>query len=102
MVGKILHDKNIQKVFCSSQQRCKDTLEIIQTQNPNFLELKTLFDDNLRECNYGKIEGMDENIIRTQLLLQGIDRRDPVTKFNLEIIDKLGGWSLSQFLTLRI
>jgi broad specificity phosphatase PhoE len=69
-VGKFLQDKNIQQIYCSPLQRSKDTL--------------TIYNDELRECNYGDIEGQDENLVRTQLLLQGIDRRDPSTKFNFK------------------
>jgi broad specificity phosphatase PhoE len=81
-VGKFLQDKSIGQIFCSPLQRAKDTLTIVRSQNPSFIDIETIYDDNLRECNYGKIEGMDEGIIRTQLLLQGIDRRDPETKFS--------------------
>jgi broad specificity phosphatase PhoE len=81
-VGKFLKGKSIGQIYCSPLQRAKDTLTIIRSQNPSFVGIETVYDNNLRECNYGKIEGMDENIIRTQLLLQGIDRRDPETKFS--------------------
>jgi broad specificity phosphatase PhoE len=83
-VGKFLQDKNIQQIYCSPLQRSKDTLTIIRSQNPNFIDIETIYNDELRECNYGDIEGQDENLVRTQLLLQGIDRRDPSTKFNFK------------------
>jgi broad specificity phosphatase PhoE len=81
-VGRFLQDKSIEQIYCSPLQRAKDTLTIIRSQNPDLIAIETIYDDKLKECNYGKIEGMDENIIRTQLLLQGIDRRDPETKFS--------------------
>jgi broad specificity phosphatase PhoE len=82
--GEFLKDKKIASVYCSPLKRCKDTLEIILNTYLDMDDLEVMIDDNLKECNYGKIEGMDEVIIRTQLLLQGIDRRDPETKFSFQ------------------
>ena len=84
LAGQFLQSKNIQQIYCSPLKRTTDTLEIIQKQNLELQDLKPIFDDNLKECNYGDIEGADEKLIQTSLLLQGIDRRDPHTKFNFK------------------
>jgi broad specificity phosphatase PhoE len=83
-IGQFLKDKNIQQIFCSPLKRSLDTLEIIKSISLELRSLKTIKDRNLMECNYGDIEGMDENLIRTSLLLQGIDRKDPEVKFNFK------------------
>jgi broad specificity phosphatase PhoE len=84
LAGQFLKDKCIEQIYSSPLKRVKDTLEIIRSESQELKALKPIFDDNLKECNYGDIEGMDENLIRTSLLLQGIDRKDPVIKFNFK------------------
>jgi broad specificity phosphatase PhoE len=81
-IGKFLQDKSIQRIYCSPLQRAKDTFTIIRSQNPELINIDVKYYDSLKECNYGDMEGQDENLIRTRLLLEGIDRRDPFTKFN--------------------
>jgi 2,3-bisphosphoglycerate-dependent phosphoglycerate mutase len=84
MAGQFLKDKNIEKIFCSPLKRVQDTLSLVKQEYVDLQKLTTILDDNLKECNYGDIEGMDENLIRTSLLLQGIDRKDPEVKFNFK------------------
>jgi broad specificity phosphatase PhoE len=84
LAGRFLKDKNIQQIYCSPLKRTKDTLNIIQNEILNLKSVQTIFDENLKECNYGDIEGMEEKLIRTSLLLQGIDRKDPEVKFNFK------------------
>ena len=84
LAGQFLQSKNIQQIYCSPLKRTKDTLEIIQKQSSALKNLKPTLEDSLKECNYGDIEGVDEKLIQTSLLLQGIDRRDPHTKFNFK------------------
>jgi broad specificity phosphatase PhoE len=84
IVGKFLKDIDVQRIYCSPLKRSLDTLEIIKSVSPELNQLNSLISDNLKECNYGDIEGADENLIRTSLLLQGIDRRDPNVKFNFK------------------
>jgi broad specificity phosphatase PhoE len=84
LAGQFLKDKYIQQIFCSPLKRVQDTLRIIIQQDISQKKLEPIADSNLKECNYGDIEGMDENLIRTSLLLQGIDRRDPNVKFNFK------------------
>jgi 2,3-bisphosphoglycerate-dependent phosphoglycerate mutase len=84
MAGKFLSDKHIQQIYCSPLKRVIDTLTIVQDQDEGLKQLNPILDDSLKECNYGNMEGIDENQIRTSLLLYGIDRRDPAVKFNFK------------------
>jgi broad specificity phosphatase PhoE len=84
LVGRFLKDKIIEQIYCSPLKRSQDTLVTIQKEGLELELIQPIFDDNLKECSYGDIEGMDENVIRTSLLLQGIDRRDPSVKFNFK------------------
>lgn len=86
LVGDFFRNKSIDQIYCSPLQRCRDTLKIIQnTSLPSDLSIK--YDDRLKECNYGDIDGADERLIQTQLLLQGIDRKDPEIKFNFKFFN---------------
>lgn len=84
LAGQFLKDQSIGQIYCSPLKRVKDTLEIIKKESKELKELDPIFNENLKECNYGDIEGMDEKLIRTNLLLQGIDRKDPETKLNFK------------------
>jgi broad specificity phosphatase PhoE len=84
LVGQFLKNKNIKQIYCSPLNRSLDTMEIIKSVSPDLNQLNYIIDHNLKECNYGDAEGVDENLIRTGLLLQGIDRRDPSVKFNFK------------------
>jgi broad specificity phosphatase PhoE len=84
LAGQFLRDKNVQQIYCSPLQRCLDTLQIIKDQVKPLNSVEAVLDSNLKECHYGKIEGENENLIRTSLLLQGIDRKDPGVKFNFK------------------
>lgn len=84
LAGQFLKDKKIQQIFYSPLKRVQDTLSIVQKVNLNLETIPTIGDDRLKECNYGDIDGIDEKLINTSLLLQGIDRKDPAIKFNFK------------------
>lgn len=87
LASEFLNDKNVQQIYSSPLQRCLDTLNIIKYQVEHFSKVKTVLVSNLKECNYGNIEGENENLIRTSLLLQGIDRKNPEVKFNFKFVN---------------
>lgn len=74
--AKILKDVKFDHYYCSTAERCSDTLEIITNAKVPYTRLK-----QLKERNYGYFEGCDEDFIRNNAI-------DP---FNDDIYPRFGG-----------
>jgi broad specificity phosphatase PhoE len=76
LVGKLLKDYNITKIYCSPKTRCIQTLEAIKDENISINNGNTEFLENLVETNFGLWEGKDYKTISNEFPKQWNDFLD--------------------------
>jgi alpha-ribazole phosphatase len=64
---KELEGRSFSKVFCSDLKRCRETLDIVYPNSPD----KVIFDDRLREMDFGDWEGQTYEQLRHSSTYRG-------------------------------
>jgi broad specificity phosphatase PhoE len=72
-LGKILRDKNIEKIYSSDLGRCVQTSEIIN----KWVKVKIIKVKKLRERNFGDLNGQTDGKVKKMLDLNNPDEKAP-------------------------
>ena len=94
LVGKALMGENFDRVFCSPQRRCRETLDEIMKSSPG---MKVEYRDELREISLGKYAGLDRHEIEEKFPGDWGERVDNKYEFVHE-----GGESYKQVYEKRV